>query len=124
MAERPVGFVVVLILFFNGEIFSQKKVQNINFQENNNPPMSWIIVNNQRPKFLQKNSLDFFIKSGNITQDTPGLPGRFYYDCLGFFCKKEIQLQRITNVPFRFRLGSLAFVNYLEQKPNALKPSP
>ena len=124
MAERPIEFVVVLILFFNGEIFSQKKVQNINFQENNNPPMSWIIVNKQRPKFLQENSSDIFKKSGNITLKTPELPGRFYYDCLGFFCKREIQLQKITSVPFRFRLGSLAYVNYLEQKPNALKPSP
>jgi len=124
MTERSIQFVVVFILFFNGEIFSQKKVQKINFQENNNPPISRIIVNNQPPKFLQKNSFDFFKKSGINPEVKALLPEPFYYNCLGFFCKKEIQIEKITTLQFRFRLGSLAYVNYLEQKPNSLKPMP
>jgi hypothetical protein len=50
------------------------------------------------------------------------LPGSWYSNCLGFFCKKELQLEKIMAVPIRFRLGSLDYVNYLEQKPNAFKP--
>jgi len=124
MAERPIEFVVVFILFFNGEIFSQKKVQKINFQENNNPLISQVIVNKERPNFLQKNSPVFFEKNLYNQSLSSILPDRFYYNCLGFICKKEIQIEKVTTLPFRFRLGSLAYVNYLEQKPNSFKPSP
>jgi len=124
MAERSVKFVVVFILFFNGEIFSQKKVQKINFQENNNPLISQVIVNKERFDFLQKKAAIFFEKNIHIQPVSSILPERFYFNCLGFFCRKEIQIEKITALPFRFRLGSLAYVNYLEQKPNSFKPSP
>jgi hypothetical protein len=51
---------------------------------------------------------------------TPQLPP--YSNSLGLFCKKELQLDKITPVVFRFRLGSLDYVNWMEQKPNAIKP--
>ena len=49
------------------------------------------------------------------------LPQNFYKQNLGYFCKKEIQFQKILSLPVFIRVGSKEYVDYLEQKPNALK---
>ena len=51
------------------------------------------------------------------------LPQNFYSRPTGWFCIKEIQLQKITSLPIFIRLGSKEYVDYLERKPNtALTP--
>ncbi|MEJ0104113.1 MAG: hypothetical protein WDO19_16805 [Bacteroidota bacterium] len=101
MPQRLWYFVVVFLLIFRGPAFSQKKATLL--------PSSFSI----RPVYA-------YIK-GDSTKIYMIQPD-FYSSHLGFFCKKELQIEKTTSVPFRFRLGSLDYVNYLEGKPNALKP--
>lgn len=43
-------------------------------------------------------------------------PSNYYTTHFGFFCRKELQVEKITGIPFRFRLGSLGYCNMLEGK--------
>ena len=63
-------------------------------------------INEKKNYWNQQNSL----------YNTAGIDKNFYHKNLGFFCKKEIQIEKITSVPFRFRLGSPEYVNFLEGK--------
>ncbi len=44
------------------------------------------------------------------------LPRAYDYDKLAMFCKLEVQIERITKVPFRIRLGNLEYVDQLEYR--------
>lgn len=47
------------------------------------------------------------------------LPQNLYNQHLSFFCKKEVQLQKLISLPVYIRLGAKEYVDYLEKKPNA-----
>jgi hypothetical protein len=49
------------------------------------------------------------------------LPQNFYNNHLGYFCKKEVQIQKLTSIPVYFRLGSKEYVDWMERKPNTKK---
>ncbi len=44
------------------------------------------------------------------------IPENFSTLSYGFFCRKELAIERATKIPFRFRLGSLEQCNYYEGK--------
>ncbi len=44
------------------------------------------------------------------------IPADFYTRHFGFFCKRELAVEKATKLPIRFRLGSLQQCNYYEGK--------
>jgi hypothetical protein len=61
------------------------------------------------PKIENKNS----IVSSEVVNT---IASNYYMQHLGFFCKKEIMLEKAVKIPIRIRLGSLQQCNYLEGK--------
>lgn len=49
------------------------------------------------------------------------LPANHYAKTAGFFCKKEIEIDKASRVPLRFRLGSVAYTDKMEGK-NSYRP--
>jgi hypothetical protein len=47
---------------------------------------------------------------------TPLVREDYFVRDFGFFCRKELQFEKETKLPLRFRLGSLEYCNYLEAK--------
>jgi hypothetical protein len=48
------------------------------------------------------------------------LPQQFYFNSLGFFCKKELQLQKSVKLPLKIRLGSVSYTDRMEGKGQSL----
>jgi hypothetical protein len=47
---------------------------------------------------------------------SPTLENDYYTRHFGFFCKRELEFEKTTRIPLRFRLGSLEQCNALEGK--------
>ena len=118
---QRINIILVVLLMLSGKAFSQQQISSSSqliYKAGN------IIHTLNTDHTFYKNS---FVKIDVKKNYTIPLPLTFFaktevidpnfYQCnLGFFCKKEIQLEKITSVPFRFRLGSLEYVNKLEGK--------
>ncbi len=44
------------------------------------------------------------------------IAANYYTSNFGFFCKKELQFEKATKIPFKFRLGSVQQCDWLEGK--------
>lgn len=40
----------------------------------------------------------------------------FYFNSIGFFCQKELQVEKALSFPVKFRLGSVAYTDDMEGK--------
>jgi hypothetical protein len=123
MVQRTASFLVVLLLMFLKGVFAQEKP---GVQE---PLLAVKSTFDQRalplfkPIFSGIQLRHYNQYSGGAGFTLSNLPTTsFYLNSLGFFCKKELQLDKVITIPLRFRLGSLAYVNWMEQKPNVVKP--
>ena len=118
MQQRVNFFLVVFLLMFSGGGFAQKKPVlsvppgAITICEFRTPFSNKVFVNNSRP-------ID---QINHISLIKQPVPANYYNQFIGLFCRKEWQLERAVSIPLRFRLGSLEYVNWLEQKPNTYKP--
>ncbi|MBN8787738.1 MAG: hypothetical protein J0I84_11665 [Terrimonas sp.] len=70
------------------------------------------IADSSKP-FLSKNFIC------NVPFQNSMLPANYYANCIGFFCRKELAIEKATKIPLRFRLGSLNYCNQLEGKENS-----
>ena len=149
MRERICYFLVVLLLIFSGNISGQQIPVNDTVWLMNrgclgksatcDEPRKFLLVKPQDMKkfpirrevlegfdFEKMLRLDSDILAHsrlpmNYLLKTAPLSPTYYASRLGFICKKELQLDKISPVALRFRLGSLEYANWMEGKNRAIQ---
>jgi hypothetical protein len=116
------------MIFVGGAAFGQKNTINIpSYQAHYtiaNQPDTPLFCTMRWVKSGNKYFIGFPKKSpvipapAVISAVLPVVSSNFYTQNFGFFCKKELQLEKLTKVPFKFRLGSVQQCDWMEGKPN------
>ena len=67
-----------------------------------------------------KNTLIFLAPNNPlINTSVKTIPASYYTSTLGFFCQKELQLEKAIKFPVKLRLGSVAYTDKMEGKKTA-----
>ncbi|MGH2553638.1 MAG: hypothetical protein ACRDEB_07970 [Chitinophagaceae bacterium] len=139
MVQRLCCFLVVCLLIFNGKIFGQ---ESSHFGEKNLNENSQIIKSTiYRIARIERKSSETGFSKYFITPAYKAIKvfvdGNYfgpvykiiylptsatYVEDLSWICRKELQIQKAIHLPLHLRLGSLNYVDWMEQKPNAIKP--
>lgn len=124
-AERLFFVFVALILFQDGEIFAQSitKIPPVLSLERQFISFKYLRGRTERqglmaPVPASGGKIDLYQRKKIAPPLAPG----YFHSQLAFFCRTEDRVEKATSIPFRFRLGSLAYTDYLEGKPNAAGP--
>ncbi len=96
--------------------------KQLNGTKNKVRELAWPFFSKQKQN--NQIGLRYLLEGSTVgTKPCTNVAADFYMQNFGFTCKKELQLEKLTKIPFRFRIGSLQYNDYLEQKPNAIKPN-
>jgi hypothetical protein len=88
------------------------------YEASNRLALNYKLRANTTKPAININTNNFY--PGHIPLSYSPISANFYTQNFGFFCKKELQVEKITKVPFKFRLGSVQQCDWMEGKPNAL----
>lgn len=96
----------VITIFFTSISFASAQQRNL--------------VNNSTPQLFNTqfiNSISSLDKeNGTLPTSLSAIAPNYYTQHFGIMCKQELAIEKVTKIPFRFRLGSLQQCNYLEGK--------
>jgi hypothetical protein len=102
---------IILIFLFSAQFLAAQSL--ITF----NPDKQYF---NDIYKFNTQNSSTFLtakkVDLPPVNTMQGSIPENFSTTSYGFFCRKELIIEKATKIPFRFRLGSLEQCNYYEGK--------
>jgi hypothetical protein len=121
--KEKANFLFFCMIFVVGAAFGQKKAEDFTVKTDF---YSWVkpakkernplINNTQHPAKASSGMMG----AGSILPASFSIISPNYYTAnFGFFCKKELMVEKITKIPFRFRLGSVQQCDRLEGKLNS-----
>lgn len=108
------------MIFVGSGVFGQQNALRFPFKRTHGAIQIRSNWGNEFLKDYRNVTCETVVKAGRINiRPYSYLPGNFYSAHLGFVCQQEIRIEKSTGIPFRFRLGSVQQVDWLEGKKNS-----